>query len=616
MNKLKSLKTIFILATLIPSSIMILAVLVYLNSSSSIKNEITILHEELEPARLEVQKLENLAIRFQNSTYGSVENQKLFNEEYLNIKLKLNTIFENKDLKGSEKKLMKVFLTFEQLQALVLSTPGTEEQQSKFEKSNILHKYKELDSNLQNINRIIENHNKTQKAEIFKLMNNESLTIYAFIAILFIIGLLSSISRYRALSTNVDNLAKTLKDIAKGKTTGYNISETEIIELEQVNTEIKHVVSNLKSTSTFAEKIGKGDYDVSYQPVSDKDVLGNALLDMKNNLIKVKEEDNKRNWVTEGHALFAEILRENTDNIEKLSNELLRKTVKYLGANQGAIYVIDNNRGADKFMKMTSCYAWGRKKYKDGKIFKGEGLTGQVWLEQELMYLTDIPDSYMNITSGLGEANPNALLIAPLIVNEEVYGILEIASFNEFEDHQILFIQKLTESIASTISNTKINERTQLLLEESQEMTEQMMAQEEEMRQNMEELQATQEEMERKEKNADTWEKLVQFDAILFKFDDSFKIKSFEETNLDKLGYSAQNIRNIELTDLIIEDNLKDQILNLTNNQAETFVWRFKNKDESISVFKVKIQKKSKLDQNKEEYYLYATDITTINVAV
>ena len=92
------------------------------------------------------------------------------------------------------------------------------------------------------------------------------------------------------------------------------------------------------------------------------------------------------------------------------------------------------------------------------------------------------------------------VLISPLIVNEEVFGALEIASFNKFEAHEIEFVKKLSETIAATISSVKVADQTKSLLEESQSMTEQMRAQEEEMRQNMEELTATQEEMSRKQK--------------------------------------------------------------------------------------------------------------------
>jgi PAS domain S-box-containing protein len=259
-----------------------------------------------------------------------------------------------------------------------------------------------------------------------------------------------------------------------------------------------NLVNGLKGTTLFAENIGNGHYNSDFKPLSAHDVLGNALINMRNNLSKVAEDDKKRNWATEGLAKFGEILRTNNNDLLKLSDEIISNLVKYLKANQGALYILDDElEGEEATMSMKACYAWDKKKFINHKIYRGEGLSGQAWQEGDTIYLTEVPQNYVRITSGLGDANPSSVLIVPLKVNDQIFGVVEIASFNLFGDFEIEFVQKIAESIASTISSVKINAKTQRLLEESQEMTEQMRAQEEEMRQNMEELQATQEEMQR-----------------------------------------------------------------------------------------------------------------------
>src|SRR5690606_9443071 len=148
-----------------------------------------------------------------------------------------------------------------------------------------------------------------------------------------------------------------------------------------------------------------------------------------------------------------------------------------------------------------SLFAFDIKKHQRQRLKLGEGLLGQAFLERETTLLTEIPEEYIRITSGLGMANPRALLMVPLKVDETAYGIVELASFRNYEQHEIAFVERLAETIASTVASVKAAQKNRVLIEQFQTQTEQMHAQEEEMRQNMEELQATQEELARKEKD-------------------------------------------------------------------------------------------------------------------
>jgi methyl-accepting chemotaxis protein len=336
---------------------------------------------------------------------------------------------------------------------------------------------------------------------ISSVENLTSVTILLAI-VMVVLGLVSAILLMRNITVPINFLKNVVVKLGRGELVEDKQAKVSNDEIGEMSRAMDNLVAGLRATTTFAENIGNGNYKSDFTPLSEHDVLGNALINMRDNLEKVAEDDKKRNWATEGLAKFGELLRTNNNDVQKLSEEIIANMVKYIKGNQGAVYIIDDEEtDGEQTMSMKACYAWDKKKYLNQKIFKGEGLAGQAWQEGDSIYLTDVPQNYIRITSGLGDANPSSVLITPLKLNDQVFGVVEVASFNVFQDFEIDFVKKMAESIASTISSVKVNARTQRLLEESQEMTEQMRAQEEEMRQNMEELQATQEEMARKEKD-------------------------------------------------------------------------------------------------------------------
>ena len=200
-------------------------------------------------------------------------------------------------------------------------------------------------------------------------------------------------------------------------------------------------------------------------------------------------------------------------------------------------------------------FAYNRKKYIKKQVQLGEGLVGACAVEKETIHLTEIPQDYVKITSGLGGSNPTSLLLVPMLIEKDMLGVIEIASFNDFKKHEIEFVEKVAESIASTLKSVRINIRTSQLLEQSQQQSEEMAAQEEEMRQNMEELQATQEESARRE--AEFKGTLDAIDHFLLKAEFSFNGDILFANNqfLQKFEYSMNEIKGLKHTAFISEQD-------------------------------------------------------------
>lgn len=295
-------------------------------------------------------------------------------------------------------------------------------------------------------------------------------------------------------------------DISKGKLDPITVSFKNK-ELNQISTAFNDLLFDEKNAQQFINEIGNGNLEIKYANLDQGlsrfgDSLAQSLLRMRDKMKEIAEKEDERTWITTGLAQFTNILRDSNQNLEELSNTILSNLVKYIGAIQGGLFILNDQVGEEEeqFLELKACYAYDRKKFVEKKLNLGQGLIGQCFLERAPIYLTEVPNNYVNITSGLGESNPQNLVIIPLKINEKVYGILELASFQTIEKYKVEFLEKLGENIASSISSTKANEHTKTLLEKQQEQSEELRAQEEEMRQNLEELQATQESQTRLQK--------------------------------------------------------------------------------------------------------------------
>lgn len=302
-------------------------------------------------------------------------------------------------------------------------------------------------------------------------------------------------------------------------------------------------LTNVTNNISFAEEISRGNLKVDYSLNNDNDELGKALLKMRENLLISSDREQQEKYITQGSATVGEILRKYADNTEQLSNELIREVVKYTESNQGSLFLLEKDSTGEEYLNLTACYAYDRKKYLNKRIEIGESLVGQCFVEKDVIMMTNVPQNYVQITSGLGQANPSCIILIPLISNEQITGVLELASFEKYNDGHLEFLKKASEAVASAIVNAKTTERVKLLLQDSQQRAEELRAQEEEMRQNMEELSATQEEMARTSFEMEArMEALNQSGIASIEFDLDGTIQSCNKAFQELMGYSASEI--------------------------------------------------------------------------
>jgi PAS domain S-box-containing protein len=321
-------------------------------------------------------------------------------------------------------------------------------------------------------------------------------TYYLAGGTIIIMALAISMLFSRTLVKPLHEMRNTLDLVSKGVLPEKNgmVSHDEFGEM---SSKVDKLVDMLKVNATFAQKVGEGKFETAFTPASENDTLGLALINMRDNLVENSRQNDERNWIVRGIAEASEILREH-DTIDGLGDEIIQFIIKKINAVQGAFYIVNDEAPDAKLIEIKASFAYGRKKYLKKSFRFAEGLIGQSAVEQDMILRTEIPDDYVTITSGiLGDQKPTCILISPLITNEEVYGVIEFAGLQKFTPSHVKFLQELSQIIARTVFNIKVNERTRKLLTESQAMSAELKEKQQVLNQNAEELQATSEELKR-----------------------------------------------------------------------------------------------------------------------
>ncbi len=287
------------------------------------------------------------------------------------------------------------------------------------------------------IYKLIKHNNQEFKKEINrnKIYNTIIFLLGILITIIFTIFISNQITK------NLRELETTIRKLTYGELPDYN-PEIEENELGYIALNLKKLIEALKETSRFAQELSKGNFDIPFSPLSDKDEFRNLLLDLRDSLKHAKEEEEKRKIedyqrrrISEGLAKFADILRGHHKDLKKLAEEIIINLVRYLNANQGVFFILNDKDPDNVYLELLAAYAWNRKKYLEKKIALGEGLIGAVAVEKFTIYMTDVPEDYIEIKSGTGEADPRAILIVPLKVQDVVLGVIELATFKEFKQY-------------------------------------------------------------------------------------------------------------------------------------------------------------------------------------
>ena len=250
---------------------------------------------------------------------------------------------------------------------------------------------------------------------------------------------------------------------------------------------LKLVLSPINFLKDTFENISSSDADTDFRlPETSNDEIGKMSKAFNVFMLKIKEmiEDVRyQNLLKSAETDMYEIVRLE-DDINIISNNVVSYLCKNFKMLIGAIY-IPNEDGA---FQLIASYAYTNRNLVGTTVEIGEGVIGQVIKEQKMYMIHELPEDYILVKSGLGDAKPNSLVVIPCLNEGELVGIIELASFHDFSVRQISILEALSEILGRILSSVNVRHQMKDLLDKTLDQSETLQVQQEELLQSNEEL--------------------------------------------------------------------------------------------------------------------------------
>jgi len=259
--------------------------------------------------------------------------------------------------------------------------------------------------------------------------------------------------------------AKTYETIANGFIAG-SILISAILSIVIAFLMVRSIIPSILQLNVVAGMISKGDLTkrITVNAKDELGDLGRIFNLMTDSLEKSSKENENTIWIQNGINKLSDLLRDETDKYS-IAEKVINQLVPYLQAQVGAVFFLDES---DELLKFTAGYAFKRKKKTNYDLRIGEGLAGQAARDQKTILFTDIPNDYIKVNSALGECTPKNIIAVPLVNNEQLMGVIEIGSVNEFTELQQQLLLRAAKNIAIAIRTIESRSIIQQLFEKAQ----------------------------------------------------------------------------------------------------------------------------------------------------
>ncbi|MFL5512842.1 MAG: response regulator, partial [Gemmatimonadales bacterium] len=246
-----------------------------------------------------------------------------------------------------------------------------------------------------------------------------------------------------------------------------------------VNQLAANLTTQVRAIAEVATAVTKGDLTRSIAVEAQGEVaeLKDNINEMIRNLRDTTRKNMEQDWLKTNLAKFSRMLQGQRD-LGAVSQLILSDLAPLVTAHHGVFYVVEPSTD-EATLKLLASYAYNDRKHVSSEFRLGEGLVGQCAIEGRMLTINQVPQDYIQISSGLGGAPPRSIVVLPVLFEGEVKAVLELATFDQFDEIRLTFLEQLAESIGIVLNTIEANMRTEELLKQSQALTEGLQSQQE-----------------------------------------------------------------------------------------------------------------------------------------
>jgi HAMP domain-containing protein/signal transduction histidine kinase/DNA-binding response OmpR family regulator len=254
-----------------------------------------------------------------------------------------------------------------------------------------------------------------------------------------------------------------------------------------VNLLADNLTNQVRAIAEVATAVTKGDLTRSIQVEARGEVaeLKDNINTMIDNLRLTTDRNKEQDWLKTNLARFTGMLQGQRD-LSTVGRMLLSELAPLVNAQQGVIYRVEGDASDD--LVLLSSFADSKRDGHVPVVKMGEGLIGQCALERRRMLVADIPRSAVRISSVLLQALPTNIIVLPVLFEDRVKAVIELASLSSFTASHLAFLEQLTSSIGIVLNSIEANMQTEALLEQSQQLATELQTQQKELQQTNEQL--------------------------------------------------------------------------------------------------------------------------------